>query len=149
MELKDITKEAVTISEYTTLGEALDLMLTAHTNTLLVIDEDGRLVGEVSVSDLFDGIIPTNYNGDSALAIIKDEAAFAAAVKAAKENPVMQFMTSDYDTVHPNSSLMEVAAIAIAHARSRIPVVDHDDRPLGLISRQGLKHILGRYLHQK
>ncbi len=149
MELKDITKEAVTISEYTTLGEALELMLTAHTNTLLVTDDDGILVGEVSVSDLFDGIVPMNLDGDSAFDVIKDEATFAQALKAAQDKPVIDFMSSDFDSVHPDSSLMEVAAIAIAHARGRIPVVDHDDRPIGMISRQGLKHILGRYLHQK
>ncbi len=149
MELKDITKEAVTVNEYTTLAEALDLMLTAHTNTLLVTDDDGRLVGEVSVSDLFDGIVPMHLNGDSALALLDSETAFAAAVKVAKDNPVQEFMSADFDTVYPDSSLMEVAAIAIAHARGRIPVVDHDDRPIGMISRQGLKHILGKYLHGK
>ncbi len=149
MELKDITKEAVTVSEYTTLGEALELMLTAHTNTLLVTDDDGILVGEVSVSDLFDGIVPMNLDGDSAFDVIKDETSFAQALKAAQDKPVIDFMSSDFDSVHPNSSLMEVAAIAIAHARGRIPVVDHDDRPIGMISRQGLKRILGRYLHQK
>lgn len=149
MELKDITKEAVTISEYATLAEALDLMLTAHTNTLLVTDEDGVLVGEVDVSDLFDGIIPLNVDGDNALTFMESESAFANAVHDAHDNPVMNFMSSDFDSVYPNSSLMEVAAIAISHGRGRIPVVDHDERPIGMISRQGLKHILGRFLHQK
>ncbi len=149
MELKDITKEAVTVSEYTTLGEALELMLTAHTNTLLVTDEDGKLTGEVSVSDLFDGIVPPNFNGDNALAILKDESAFADAVKAARDTPVVDFMSSDFDAVYPDCTLIEVASIAIAHGRGRIPVVDHEERPIGMISRQGLKHILGRFLHQK
>jgi predicted transcriptional regulator len=29
---------------------------------------------------------------------------------------------------------------------ARIPVVDHDNRPVGIISRQGLRHILSIYL---
>ncbi|OIP76731.1 MAG: hypothetical protein AUK16_03130 [Parcubacteria group bacterium CG2_30_44_11] len=149
MELKDITKEAVTISEYATLAEAIDMMLTAHTNTLLVTDENGILVGEVSVSDLFDGIMPRNIDGDNALAFMESEAAFAEAVHAAHDTAVSDFMSCDFDSVHPNSSLMEVASIAIAHNRGRIPVVDHEDKPIGMISRQGLKHILGRFLHQK
>lgn len=147
MELKDITKEAVTISLYTTLGDALDLMLTAHTNTLLVTDDEGRLTGEVSVSDLFDGIIPPDFNGDNALQLLKDEAAFAATVAAAADTPVSDFMTTDFDSVYPNSSLIEVAAIAVSRGRGRIPVVDHDNRPIGMISRRGLKQILARYLH--
>ncbi len=149
MELKDITKEAVTVSEYTTLGEALELMLTAHTNTLLVTDDDGKLIGEVSVSDLFDGIVPPSVNGDTAITILQNEAAFANAVHEARDTAVTDFMSSDFDSVYPDSTLIEVAAIAIAHGRGRIPVVDHEDRPIGMISRQGLKHILGRFLHQK
>ncbi len=146
MELKDITKEAVIIFEYATLAEALELMLTAHTNTLLVIDEDGVLVGEVSVSDLFDGIIPLNLDGDHALAFMESESAFKAAVQEAQDTPVSDFMSVDYSSVYPNSSIMDVAAIAIAHGRSRIPVVDHDERPIGIISRQGLKHILSQFM---
>ncbi len=148
MELKDITKEAVTISEYTTLGDALDLMLTEHTNTLLVTNEDGKLAGEVSVADFFDGIVPAHLDGDKILSLLSDEQSFIAALQDARETPVSEFMSVDFDSVHPDSTIMEVAAIAIAHARGRIPVVDHDDRPIGIISRQGLKQILGRYLHE-
>lgn len=146
MELKDITKEAVILSENATLGEAIALMLTAHTNTLLIVDDEGVLVGEVSVSDLFDGVVPMNFDGDSVMEKIKDEKAFAEMVKVSTEKPVFEFMSSDFDTVHPQSSLMEVAAIAIAHGQARIPVVDHDNHPIGIISRQGLKQILGKYI---
>ncbi len=147
MELIDITKEAVTISSYTTLADALDLMLTAHTNTLLVTNDAGRLIGEVSVSDLFDGIIPPDYTGDNALTLLADEVAFGTAVRTAADIPVEEFMMTDIDSVYPTSSLIEVATIAVSRGRGRIPVVDHDNRPIGMISRRGLKQILARYLH--
>jgi len=149
MELKDIIKEATVVSENGTFDEALSLMLTNHTNTLLVTNEEGVLSGEVSVSDLFDGIIPLSFDGDQALAHLQSEDIFAQTVKEAKETPVFEFMNSDYTTVHPDDSIMDVASIAITHQRARIPVVDHDNRPVGIISRQGLKQILGRYLHNK
>jgi CBS domain-containing protein len=146
MEIKDITKEAVVISDSATLQDALDRMLTAHTNTLLVTDEDGTLAGEVSVSDLFDGVVPQSLNGDQVLAQLADEASFAAAVVAAADTPVSDFMSADYDTVTPDTTIMEVASIAVAHGRARMPVVDHEGRPIGMISRQGLKKILGQYM---
>jgi CBS domain-containing protein len=146
MQLKDITKEAFIISENATFGEALMLMLNNHTNTLLVTDNEGLLSGEVGVSDLFDGIIPFSYDGDEALAHLQDEAIFSKTVKQARETAVFEFMNSDYTTVYPDDSIMDVAAIAITHQRARIPVVDHDNRPIGIISRQGLKQILGQYL---
>lgn len=149
MELKEIIKEAIIISENASFGEALDLMLHSHTNTLLVIDDEGKLSGEVSVSDFFDAIIPFSLDGDAAMEKLKNESEFIAAVKEARETPVFDFMSSDFTTVHPDDSIMEVAAVAISHGRARIPVVDHDDRPIGIISRQGLKQILGKFMQKK
>ena len=146
MELKDIIKESIIISENSTFDEALSLMLTKYTNTLLVINEEGELSGEVGVSDLFDGIIPLSFDGDEALAHLQNEDIFKETVKEARETPVFEFMNSDYTTIHPDDSIIDVAAVAITHQRARIPVVDHDNRPVGIISRQGLKQILGKYL---
>ncbi len=149
MQLKDITKEAVIISEDATYQEALDMMLNNHTNTLLVTGEDGVLVGEVSVSDLFDGMIPVTEDGDAAMEHFLDEEHFKEALHAAKDTPVFEFMSGDFHAITPDDDLVEVAAAAIAYGRARMPVVDHDNRPIGIVSRQGLKQILGKYLHQK
>jgi CBS domain-containing protein len=146
MDLKTIIKEAVLISEVSTFAEALRTMNTGHTNTLLVTNEDGLLVGEVSVSDLFDAIIPADTSGDQALAHLSDESAFQAAVQAAQDTPVFEFMSTDFDTVTPDGSLLQVAAVAIGQGRARIAVVDHDGRPVGIISRSGLKQLLEAYL---
>jgi len=146
MQLKEITKEAFVISENATFGEALDMMLNNYTNTLLVVNDEAELVGEVSVSDLFDGIIPISFDGDDAMEHLKNEEVFAKSVQDAKDTPVFEFMSSDFSTVHPDDSIMDVASVAIAHQRARIPVVDHDNHPVGIISRQGLKQILGKYM---
>lgn len=149
MKLKDITKEAVIISENASYGEALDTMLQKHTNTLLVTNEEGLLVGEVSVSDFFDGMVPISEDGDAAIAHFTDEDSFRAAVHAAQDTPVFEFMSTDFHPITPEDDIVEVAAIAIAQGKARMPIVDNESRPIGIISRQGLKQILGKYLHQK
>ncbi len=146
MLLKEITKEAFIISENASFGEALDMMLNNHTNTLLVVDNENQLTGEVSVSDLFDGVVPLTMQGDDVLEHLKDEESFIEMVKEARETPVFEFMSSDYTTVTPDDTIMDVAAMAVAHQQARIPVVDHDNRPVGIISRQGLKQILGQFI---
>ncbi len=146
MLLKEITKEAFVISENASFGEALDMMLNNHTNTLLVVDNENQLTGEVSVSDLFDGVVPLTMQGDDVLEHLKDEESFIEMVKEARETPVFEFMSSDYTTVTPDDTIMDVAAMAVAHQQARIPVVDHDNRPVGIISRQGLKQILGQFI---
>ncbi len=146
MDLKTIIKDAVVVSEAASLADALHAMNTGYTNTLLVAGDDGKLVGEVSVSDLFDAIIPVDTSGDQAFAHLEDEAAFKASVHEAQDTPVAEFMSTDFDTVTPDGTLLQVAAVAIGQGRARIAVVDHDGRPVGIISRSGLKQVLEAYL---
>ena len=147
MKLSEVTKEAFVISENASFGEALDLMLNNYTNTLLVVNDEGVLSGEVSVSDLFDAVIPMTMDPDDVIGSIKNEPAFIESVKEARETPIFDFMSTDYTTVTPDDAIMDVAAVAIAHQQARIPVVDHDGHPVGIISRQGLKQILGKFMN--
>jgi CBS domain-containing protein len=146
MEMRDLTKEAVLISENATFRDAITLMVKQQTNSLLVIGEDGKLTGEVNVSDLLDAIVPKNLDGDSALESFGTEESFKEAVKNAGDVEVSDFMNTGYASVHTSDSLIDIAGTAIAHQTEHIPVVDNDERPLGVISRRGLKHILAKYL---
>lgn len=146
MEVKDIIKDAVTISEEASFRDALTAMINGKTNTLLVVDANGTLTGEVSVADLLDAIVPEYLDGDSIAAHFATEEMFEEAVKDAEEKGIQYFMSHDYSAVEMDDGLMAVAATAIAHQRARIPVVDSDGKPLGIISRQGLKHIIAQFL---
>lgn len=146
MEVKDIVKEAVCISETASFKEAVVAMINGQTNTLLVTDGDGKLVGEVSVSDLLDGIVPEYLDGDSIAAHFATAEMFEEAVKDTSDKQVQFFMSKDYDPVQMTDGLMAIAATAIAFDRARIPVVDGDGRPVGIISRRGLKHIIAHTL---
>ena len=146
MELRDLAKEAVLIPEDATFRDAIEVMVRKQTNSLLVINEEGGLVGEVNVADLLDAIIPADFDGDATLEHLSTDAAFKAAVENASDITVRDFMTTDIEPVHIDDSLLAIAATAIAHQTAHIPVVDHDERPIGFISRRGLKHILAQYL---
>jgi len=146
MEAKEITKEAVLISEIDSFSDALKKMVSEKTNTLLVVDEEGRLSGEVSVTDLLDAVVPEYLDGDSIMENFMSEETFQQAVLGAADKPVELFMNRDFTAVNLSDGLLPIAANAIAHQRARIPVVDVDNRPIGIISRQGLKHILARFL---
>ena len=147
MELKDITKEAVIVSEEATFKEAIATMVKQQTNSLLVINSDGELSGEVSVSDLLDAIVPEYLDGDSIAANFATEEMFEEAVKTAQDKPVSEFMSVGLEPIQADDGLMTVAANAIARQQARIPVVDHDNRPIGIVSRRGLKQILAKFLN--
>lgn len=147
MKIKDIIKEAVIISEEATFHDAIELMVKKQTNSLLVTNEDGILVGEVKVSDLLDAIVPEYLDGDSIAANFATEEMFDEAVQNATLKPVSEFMTIDIQPVHVDDSLMSIAATAIAHQTAHIAIVDHENMPIGVVSRRGLKHILAKYLN--
>lgn len=147
MEIKDIVKPAVTIPESATFRDAVSEMIEKQTNTLLVVSGEGTLVGEIGVSDLLDAVVPSYLDGDSIAAHFATEEMFKEAVSDAELKPATEFMATDLSPLTLNDSLMTVASIAIAQRRARIPVVDEDNRPVGMVSRRGLKHILANYLN--
>ena len=149
MEVADIIKEAHIIGEESTFAEALTKMIRSQTNTLLVVDEEGKLTGELSVADFLDAVVPMDVDGDDVLEHFASEDQFEAAIKEARDTPVSLFMSYDFDTVGIHDGLFEVAATAVSRQRARIPVIDKEGRPVGIISRQGLKHILGDFLNIK
>lgn len=146
MELKDITKEAAIVTTSTTLEAAVEKMIKEQANALVVIDEEGAFAGEVNVSDLFEAIVPEYLDGDQVLEHFSSEEKFIDAVKDAAVKPVEEFMSIEAEPIRVTDDIMTVAAVAIAHGHSRIPVVDHDNRPVGIISRRGLKQIIANFL---
>lgn len=146
MDIKDIIKDAVTINEEATFKETVSAMISGQSNTLLVTDEDGKLVGEVSVADLLDAIVPEYLDGDSIAAHFATPEMFEEAVVDAKEQQVKYFMSNDVQPVSLDDGIMEIAANALVNKQVRIPVIDHEGRPIGIISRRGLKQMIASVL---
>ena len=141
-----IMKPASIIAENATLRETLKKMNTDRTNTLLVIDAEGMLTGEISVTDLLGAVVPEDLDGDGVFKRFADEELFAEAIKNAADKSIEDFIVRDIESVRPDARLIDVAATAITMGQARIPVVDHDDHPIGIISRQELRQILTDYL---
>lgn len=146
MEVKDIVKEAVTLNEDATFREALSAMIIGKSNTLLIVDAENKLVGEVTVADLLDAIVPEYLDGDSIAAHFATQEMFEEAVKDTEGQQVKYFMSKDFSTVSMDDGLMTIAATAIGFQRARIPVVDGEGHPVGIISRQGIKKIIAQFL---
>lgn len=142
MEIKDITKEAVIIADTATFTEALAVMDSNKTNTLLVTGETGELVGEVTVSDILEAIVPETLDGDQVMSHLSTDSGIRDAILLAAEKPVSEFMSVDFTALEMHDTMISVIATAIAHGRASIPVVDADNRPIGIVSRRGLKQII-------
>jgi len=149
MKVKDIVKPAVIITETDTFEFALRAMITQQTNTLLVTNAEGVLIGEVTVTDLLDAVVPDTLDGSEVMEHYTTDDAFIASIEVARDLPVAEFMSHDYSALTLNDNLTSIVATAIAHERARIPVVDDENHPVGIISRQGLKQILAKFMGLK
>lgn len=98
MKVKDIVKPAVIVAETDTFETALKAMINQQTNTLLVVDEDGYLSGEVTVADLLDAIVPSTLNGTEVMEHFSTDEAFAASIEIAK---ISQLQTSCHKIIQP------------------------------------------------
>lgn len=147
--IDSLMKPATIIDESATLKEALARMNKEKTNTVLVVDAEGKLAGEVSITDLLNAVVPESLDGDAVVDHFANEERFAEAVRASADREVSDFMSMSVESVRHDASMIDVAATAISMGQAIIPVVDADDHPVGIISRQGLKHILSTYLGLK
>ncbi len=146
MEVRDIVKPAVLISESASFRDAVTMMVREQSNTLLVVGAEGRLVGEVHMADLLDAIVPEYLDGDSIATHFASSEMFESAIRDAEATPVELFMSADINPITPNDNLMTIATVAISERKAHIPVVDEKERPIGIISRRGIKHILAHAL---
>jgi CBS domain-containing protein len=146
MEVHDVVRPATVVPETITFTEALAAMDEGKTNTLLATDESGRLTGELTIVDLLSAIVPDTLSGDEVMTHFKDDIAIRASVHAVRDLPISEFMSRDFTTLRPDDSFITVIGNAIAYGRARLPVVDHDSKPIGIISRQGIKQVIEKYL---
>lgn len=147
MQVKDIVKQAVIISESDTFADALKAMMNQHTNTLLVVDETGKLSGEVTVTDLLGAMVPDTLNGNEVINHFSTDDAFIASIQFVRDLPVSEFMSYDISPLTLNDNLLTIVGTAIAQELARIPVIDEENRPVGIISRQGLKQIMDKFMN--
>ncbi len=144
--MKDIMIHCTLVKNTATFDDVINVMISENTNSVLVIDDEGKMVGEVNVVELLKAVVPDYTEEDTIAAHFTTEEIFHEEIARTKNMPVTDFMVTDKTTVTENASLMEVAVIAIERGQARIPVVDEDNKPLGAITRRGLKKIMAQHL---
>jgi CBS domain-containing protein len=116
-----MTREPVSIGPEATVEEAAGALLEAGVRHLPVVDTDGRIIGILSERDIREriGADPREW--------------FRAAVEVL-EDQVGRIMVPDPITVQAGTPLLDVLEILERERVGAIPVVDQDDRLVGILS---------------
>ena len=144
-----MTSEVIVVEETAAISEAVELMLSHNISGIPVVDEQGRLSGMLSESDLILGEGTPQVPHKLLDAIVRllmgdaDARSSEAGDLAARMAQIGQAQVSEYMTVPvyaitAEAPLEEAAELITAHDINRVPVVDEREQVVGIISRHDL-----------
>ncbi len=116
-----MTRGPATVEESAPVSDAAAEMAAGGFRHLPVVNGSGALVGMISERDLR-ALLGT------------DVARFEDATADALSQPVLEAMTPDPVSLPPTATLAEALEVFADERIGAIPVVDEDDRPIGIVS---------------
>lgn len=125
-----MTSPAIVAPETMVLPEARQLLHDRHIRRLPVVDATGHLVGIVSKGDI-------NCISDSHVTDVREYDLHYRV----SDLPLGKIMTRDVITVTPETSIVEVAQLMLAHKIGGVPVVS-DGRVVGIITESDLFRVI-------
>ena len=136
MKVKDLmTTDVLTVRTSTTLKEAAALLAEKRISGLPVVDDDRRVLGVLSEGDILYKESEAHRPGFLERLLAPGSAPLDLKLAA---RTVGQAMTAPALTIGPRRPVTEAATIMIEEGVNRLPVVDHDDRLMGIITRADL-----------
>jgi CBS domain-containing protein len=133
--------EPETVAPDTPVEEVVRLLRENELPGVPVVDGDGRCVGIVTEADLVlpddqgDLHIPHYINLFGGTVFLEPLGRFEKRLRKAFASSAADMMTSDPDTVDPDTSVRDAARLIHETGHNRLPVVDGDGRLVGVVTR--------------
>jgi CBS domain-containing protein len=127
---KDIMSEhVVVIHEDMLIWQAAHLMLRDRVSSFPVADENGKLIGIVTMTDLF-VLIDQVYQQSSS-------SEFQKKIAQLKDRQVKDIMSKDVVTISPQSNMNDIIRFVVDQGIHSFPVVEQD-KIVGIVSRHDI-----------
>ncbi|KAF2958717.1 hypothetical protein AS159_03310 [Thermotoga sp. Ku-13t] len=136
MRIYDVMIRDVTaVAQDETVENVVRIMASQFLSGIPVVNEDMRVIGFVSESDIIRAVVPGYFSLLQSTTFIPDMNQFLKMAAKIKDKPVREIMTHPPLVVNENASLVHVADLMIKHNVKVLPVVDEHGRLLGIITR--------------
>jgi CBS-domain-containing membrane protein len=135
-----MTRDVITIGPDAPLKEAARRMIEAGVSGLPVTDTDGALLGVITEADFVATEADRRQKRPAGLLRFL----YTDAEPPSRERVVEDVMTKDLIVLGPEADHAEAARLMQTEGVKRIPVVDEDDRLVGLVSRSDILRIFAR-----
>ncbi|HEW92180.1 MAG TPA: CBS domain-containing protein [Thermotogaceae bacterium] len=104
---------------------------------LPVVDEEMKVIGFISESDIISGAVPSYYSMLQSASFIPDTNQFKRNLNKIKEKPVSEFMTKPR-VVKEMDSAIYAADLLIRNGWRVLSVVDEEEKLVGVVTRMRL-----------
>ena len=134
-------RDAPTLSAEDDARTAIDLLAKTDLGAIPVVDEDGKVAGIVSESDLIlsqeesDLHLPHYLNIMGGIVFVGSMKGFEERLEKAFATKVSELMTPDPIVCHDYESADRVAKKIADKHHNHLPVVDADERLVGMVTR--------------
>lgn len=142
-----MTKSVTSVTPETPLGEVAELMHARGFHGLPVVNEQGVTLGMITEKELFSS--DSKFYLPGFMRVLQDTKFLSG---QAKELPyaaqqltkivARDVMNTSIYYLHPEAAVDELAEIFVNYNQSPLPVVDHANRLLGIVSRSDLVRLL-------
>ena len=140
-----MSKPALSARETDTVKAVLELLAEKRISGVPVVDEDGKVIGVISDTDIIRyahqiSVVPlSNLSGwISPYVEISDLASMRKGFDLLHRTDVSQIMTKKVYTVHEDDPANEVAELMNRRKINRVPVVDSEDKLKGIVTRSDM-----------
>lgn len=136
-----MTREVVQAHRQTTFEDLVRLLNRHRIGGLPVVDADDKVVGVISVTDLVRGQAD---RADRRIRLPGQRRPVHVSAGGAAGLVAAELMSSPAVTVHPEQLVPEAARMMERHHIERLPVVDEEDRLIGIATRRDLLRVFLR-----
>jgi CBS domain-containing membrane protein len=139
--VKDVmTRDVIAVGKKATLQEVARLLSENRVSGMPVVDEDRRVIGVVSEADvLHTAGVKKGHTFKDILRHLLGE----PLPRRGKGDRAEDIMTTPAVTTTPEADIREVAKILDEKRIKRLPVVDNEEKLVGIISRANLVKFMG------
>ncbi|HEU68092.1 MAG TPA: CBS domain-containing protein [Candidatus Acetothermia bacterium] len=128
----------------TTVDHVIYLLHQSGLASLPVVDEDGRVVGIISERDLIRALLPGYVDMLESSAFLPSLDQLGRKLHEIGRKPIAEFMVREVIAARPDDSDLHLADLMIRKGLKQIPVLDDENRLVGVVRRIDLLHRLRR-----
>ncbi|MFP5528579.1 HPP family protein [Peptococcus simiae] len=142
--VKDVMIEnPKTLINTANVGDAIQIFAREKISSIFIVDKTGELVGILSDADIIDDVVHNVRKKNKQLNHIRSwyqVDCFPYYLKTVVNDPIDSCYTSRVYTVRPDDTMREASKIINKRQLRHMPVVDEDNKPVGLITRNNVVH---------